>query len=368
MRPTTLLPQIDHWYQSTLVPGNGQGKKRGNSRNQLSRKDARKQDRSDKKRRKAEFFSAPPKSNINSAKRPAAEEHVDSPQRKKIKLSEPIPAPPLVRAGPNPASKKTVVKISPDAAIPKPKKPKSALERLASRKDAGSLPRPSRSQKEREDDAYIRFLESKVGKGKKSAEDDDGLDGKTSFLLIAWMYLSDCFADLLDFTSSIMPSMPTVCLSSCRSISFICSSRVAQETDSELSEGESGESGSDEESCAEKLSDGEEWGGLGGDVGDEADVDDEAPTLLPAPPEAPTNDTPVPGNRLISKSQNEVPLLICLPRIPIRPPSPPEPHRIRRRRLRVDGEAETAAQRLSQSVCAHIRAATFFPCADSRPG
>jgi hypothetical protein len=35
-----------------------------------------------------------------------------------------------------------------------------------------------RSQREREDDKYIAYLEGKLGKGKKGAE-DDGLDGIT---------------------------------------------------------------------------------------------------------------------------------------------------------------------------------------------
>jgi len=60
-------------------------------------------------------------------------------------------------------------------------KPETALEKLVSRSDKVSITPSSRSQREREDDAYIAYLERKLGKEKKSAEDDDGLDGMLLF-------------------------------------------------------------------------------------------------------------------------------------------------------------------------------------------
>ena len=78
-------------------------------------------------------------------------------------------------------AKKSIAKSArpqPDLkATVKPKtKSKTALERLVSRGETG-LASSSRSQKEREDDAYIAYLEAKLGKGKKGEEEDDGLDG-----------------------------------------------------------------------------------------------------------------------------------------------------------------------------------------------
>ncbi|KZP25203.1 hypothetical protein FIBSPDRAFT_395694 [Athelia psychrophila] len=181
--PQTLLDEIDESNK------NGQGKNNGKTRHRHSRKDARKQDREDKKKRKAEFFSAPPKA--NPAKRVAPVEHAESPQRKKAKLSAPHPTPAPAPTELKPTLKKTAATSAPKttASATKPTKTRTALEKLVSRKDVVSLPRPGRSQKEREDDAYITYLESKLGRG-KNAEDEDGLD------------------DLLDFTSSILPSMP----------------------------------------------------------------------------------------------------------------------------------------------------------------
>ncbi|KZP07668.1 hypothetical protein FIBSPDRAFT_901863 [Athelia psychrophila] len=97
--PQTLLDEIDESSK------NGQGKNNGKTRHRHSRKDARKQDREDKKKRKAEFFSAPPKA--NPAKRAAPVEHAESPKRKKAKLSAPHPAPASAPTELKPALKKT---------------------------------------------------------------------------------------------------------------------------------------------------------------------------------------------------------------------------------------------------------------------
>jgi nucleolar MIF4G domain-containing protein 1 len=51
---------------------------------------------------------------------------------------------------------------------------KTALEKLISK----SNPNSRRTQREKEEDAYIKYLETKLGyKNGKSAKVDDGLDG-----------------------------------------------------------------------------------------------------------------------------------------------------------------------------------------------
>lgn len=71
-------------------------------------------------------------------------------------------------------------------ALPAPAKPKTALQKLAVRTDTLSNPGvTSRTQREKEEDAYIAYLESKLGwrkGGKKTSTygsglGDDGLDG-----------------------------------------------------------------------------------------------------------------------------------------------------------------------------------------------
>jgi nucleolar MIF4G domain-containing protein 1 len=140
----------------------------------------RKQERTGKKQRKAEFFSV-------AAKRGAEEEeHTDSPQRKKIKLSAeavsnaPAPAPP------KPTRTVESIEEGTKAKVVKPvKKAKTALEKLVGRSDpAGrrSEPTPAslgpRSLKDKEEDAYMAYLESKLGYTKnKGSREDDGLDG-----------------------------------------------------------------------------------------------------------------------------------------------------------------------------------------------
>ena len=96
-------------------------------------------------------------------------------------------------------------------ATPKPKsKSKTALGKLVSRADTGPVISSSRSQREREDDAYIAYLEGKLGKGRKGAEDDDGLDGMIVLQFIDACCLIYHLVDLLDFTSSIVTSLPQV--------------------------------------------------------------------------------------------------------------------------------------------------------------
>jgi nucleolar MIF4G domain-containing protein 1 len=147
----------------------------------------RKQERTGVKQRKAEFFSAQ-----RTSKRGAEEEHTDSPQRKKVKfapevVSKPTPS---VTAPPKPPrlDESTTPRIEPVKAKPaKPKK--TALEKLVGRSDPTPTSLGPRSQKDKEEDAYIAYLESKLGYGggkKKNKREDDGLDGAANFLSHSW--------------------------------------------------------------------------------------------------------------------------------------------------------------------------------------
>lgn len=233
--PQTILDQIDE------SGGNGSGPKTKNLRHQISRKDARKQDRFNRKQRKAAFFAST--QNPHYGKRVADTEHAESPKRKKVKVTEPGPvqinklkvdSKGDKKPAPNPMPRQADLK-----ATSKPKS-KTALEKLVSRSDKMTATSFSRSKQEREDDAYIAYLEGKLAKGKESVEDHDGLH------------------DLLNFTSLIIPALQQ-----------------------EASEETGDENISDDEIYADV------WGGIGGSVV-ETD-DEEVPILLPASSEAPVS-------------------------------------------------------------------------------
>ncbi|KAJ7030363.1 hypothetical protein C8F04DRAFT_731475 [Mycena alexandri] len=175
---TTRLPQ-------TLVerlgdePGNDtvEPRKKWSNKSKPSRKELRKQERTGLKQRKAEFFSARP------SKRGAEEEHTDSPQRKKVKLAAVVSKPPAPVPTPilKPA-RLTEPAVTPRAepvkvAAKPAKSKKTALEKLAGRSDPTPKSLGPRSQRDMEEDAYIAYLESKLGYGKKNNNrEDDGLD------------------------------------------------------------------------------------------------------------------------------------------------------------------------------------------------
>jgi nucleolar MIF4G domain-containing protein 1 len=140
----------------------------------ISRKEARKQSREGKKRRKAEHFS----STSTSSKRPATLPHPDSPPPKKRAVAE---QPRLQSSGrqsenglsensPRPTSKKTRAVMS-SRAPPSVTHPTSTLPR---------------TQQEEDEDRYIALLEKKLTFGKRSKKNgpgylgdimDDGLGG-----------------------------------------------------------------------------------------------------------------------------------------------------------------------------------------------
>ncbi|KAF9050784.1 hypothetical protein BDZ89DRAFT_977686 [Hymenopellis radicata] len=159
--PSSLLEEING------LPEGGNRSTRRKGKPVLSRKDARKQDRDQRKQRKAQFFAG--------TKRLVDDEHEEAPKPKKVKLDLPKPTPAATTKVPSNDQRKA-------------KKP-SALEKLAS----GSRLPPT--QRETDDDRYIAYLESKLGygKGKKIADDEDGL------------------GDLLEFTSTIgVPTMEDI--------------------------------------------------------------------------------------------------------------------------------------------------------------
>ncbi|KAF9243388.1 hypothetical protein BU15DRAFT_86369 [Melanogaster broomeanus] len=149
---------------------------------QRPRKDARKEDRLDRKKRKAEHFST----KAASTKRQIEEEHVDLPKakrRKSVHFAEDI-APARI------ANSHGSISHS----VKKSKQKPTALEKLASNstsrkshKTASGIPR---TREEQEEDAYIAYLEAKLGYSKsggkrKKEDEDDGMD------------------DLLDFANSL---------------------------------------------------------------------------------------------------------------------------------------------------------------------
>jgi len=140
-----------------------------------SRKEARRQGRAAQKQRRAEYFSHA----SNTRKRPA-EDHSESPQRKKHRESNPESAPEVKRYviaqqrmdmnAPHIPIDKTTSKSS-----EKPSK-NSSLKKLSK----SSAPKTSPPREDPED-AYITYLEAQLGlrKGgkKKAKEEEDGLDG-----------------------------------------------------------------------------------------------------------------------------------------------------------------------------------------------
>lgn len=160
---------------------------------QPSRKEARKQEREGRKQQKVHFYTSHVVQKPPQPKRAADNEHPDSPQRKKARFSQPTtkaaPTPPRVPA----IGSESVPLTKPSGNSKKVPKGETPLEKASRRADAASKKARAstsapaiapRSGREGEEDAYIAYLESKLGyqKGgkrttKHGQEDDDGLDG-----------------------------------------------------------------------------------------------------------------------------------------------------------------------------------------------
>jgi nucleolar MIF4G domain-containing protein 1 len=173
----------------------------------MSRKEARKQDRVVRKQHKADFFSA----GITGNKRLAEEDHVESPKRKKAKYND---------VNSTVSARSVAQSSQPSNHAEKPIRPlalgaKSSEQKVRpARQHLAETKRPRitmpRTQKEEEEDSYIKYLETKL-KHDRSGFKGDGLDGK-------WMSTADAIwkaglmnsSDLLDLTDSFAYSQPQV--------------------------------------------------------------------------------------------------------------------------------------------------------------
>ena len=194
---------------------------------QLSRKEARKQEREGRKQRKAQSYASHGAQKPLPPKRSADHEHPDSPQRKKAKLAQPAS-----NAAVSHVSVKSIKTYKPTKAPGGPKsvpdretplerasrRAESTLKSAKARPIASATPVVPRSHQEEEDDAYIAYLESKLGyrKGgqrttKYGKGGDDGLDGAQHVPLALLKHIliyrhTDLFQDLDTIETSIFSS------------------------------------------------------------------------------------------------------------------------------------------------------------------
>ena len=156
--------------------------------NHVSRKDARKQERLDRKKRRADQFST----RAVAVKRPRIEEdHVNVPdvkRRKTVHFADQV-------KDSTPPQK---TRLS-DAHKSKSKSKPTALERLASqstREAPKVASRISRTREEAEEDAYIAYLEAKLGysrgNGRRKGDEADGLGGAYMYLHCGRGYIETC--------------------------------------------------------------------------------------------------------------------------------------------------------------------------------
>lgn len=158
--------------------------RQGNSRRNKSknghpaRKDTRKQERLDRKKRRAVHFSTTPV----AVKRKTEEEHVDVPDSKRKKTVRFADSSP-------PLKESHQEQVSDARKSTKSKSKHTALEKLASqstRTAPNIVSRIPRTREEAEEDAYIAYLEAKLGYAKESkrrkGEEADGLDGGYMYL------------------------------------------------------------------------------------------------------------------------------------------------------------------------------------------
>ncbi|CCM01388.1 uncharacterized protein FIBRA_03439 [Fibroporia radiculosa] len=175
--PKSLLEELNNNAGTSSGDDGKKWSKTGNR--QLSRKETRKQDRQSRKERKAEYFTSLHVNNPRlKNKRNTEDEHPESPKRKKVKIAHtPI----------------TTI-IAPRDARSSLSQPKISKERIAPSTKVSSkarkvppptieVPVASRSRQDEEEDAYIAYLESKLGwkkGGKRTTKygkgGNDGLD------------------------------------------------------------------------------------------------------------------------------------------------------------------------------------------------
>ncbi|KAG6862500.1 hypothetical protein C0995_000047 [Termitomyces sp. Mi166 len=248
---TTRLPQTLREELEGSV-GNDHPRTRYPSRPKISRKEARKEQRQNRKKNKAEYFSAGNAYNKRSAEQ---EEHDASPQRKKAKLDQPDVPKPVPETKPPTVKKKPIEKVAPQPVAPR-------------------IPDRRRD----EDDAYIAYLETKLGytkgtKRKKPAE-DDGLDGKS-------------FPDLLDFADTLVNPQDE---DEDAGMDDDVNDDVGDELDNDMDDDDLKSPSGGSESLED---DNDEWHGLGDAEGDEEDREvSNPPEILPRAHENPTRYVP----------------------------------------------------------------------------
>ncbi|KAI0926110.1 hypothetical protein AcV5_008659 [Taiwanofungus camphoratus] len=188
--PKALLEELDNQADGSHRPG----PKRKTGQH-FSRKEARKQERHDRKQRKAEFFISPYSNGGHTRnKRHAEHEHPETPHRKKAKVahSEPSRVPSASEKGREGGTEPKQSHLTKSYLKRSEIKPKTALGKLAERSQVAphqnkKTARPlitviPRSREEEEEETYIAYLESKLGwrKGSKRTakygKGDDGLD------------------------------------------------------------------------------------------------------------------------------------------------------------------------------------------------
>jgi nucleolar MIF4G domain-containing protein 1 len=188
------------WHHLILI--GSQGRTSGRNRDhgpphQFSRKAARKQERQQRKSRKAEYHTknvslTRPSSSL-FGKRPAIQEHEHSPQHKKLKTTHSTLATASAykfrENDKNSKPKKFSAPTSGPSSTLKAKVRKTtALELLAGKPSPKALKfSQSRTQKEKDEDSYIQYLEGKLGwtkNGQKTRKygsglEDEGWGGKS---------------------------------------------------------------------------------------------------------------------------------------------------------------------------------------------
>lgn len=164
----------DTTIDATSPPRRGRG---GLHRPRGSRKEARKQDREGKKRRKAEHFS----STANKSKRVIASPHPESPPPKRRTVTEaPRPQSSDLQSRKSLSVNSSALEPQDNGHVTSSRKPSSRLVNWS------TLPTLPRSRQDEDEDRYIALLETKLTSGKKSKNgagyvkdfENDGLGGE----------------------------------------------------------------------------------------------------------------------------------------------------------------------------------------------
>ncbi|KAL0954941.1 hypothetical protein HGRIS_003874 [Hohenbuehelia grisea] len=249
---TTQLPQA-LVEQLKNEAGNEHSYTRTSRKPKISRKNARKLERVNKKQRKAVYFSV----SDTSSKRPAEDEHTDSPQRKRVKVDNSTNS-----------ARKTPTLAQQPSSTPLPSKKEKKVDRSSAGSSSKSAAKPTdrstkpvkiaappRSRQEEEEEAYIAYLESKLRPGKGPSKFDDGLD------------------DLFEFTNSLQLGPDAA--HDKHSLEGDQSNLDEEDTDSEMSV-------NDDEAGEEEEIEDEEWHGFG-ETASESDGSPELHQPEPAP-------------------------------------------------------------------------------------